>query len=179
MMNYFELYSIPVSFQPDQNLVKQQFYRLSRQYHPDFYTQASAEEQAEVLDKSAAVNKAYRTFMDADATIQYVLEWKGLVEPEEKYQLDPMFLAEVMDINEALMELEMDPDPAGLEKAGIMTQNLLNEVYEHVEPILADYQEGVTTEKELLQVKDYYYKKKYLQRILDKIDSTRNIASPN
>jgi len=28
-----------------------------------------------------------------------------------------------------------------------------------------NYQEGITSEKELLQVKEYYYKKKYLDRI--------------
>jgi molecular chaperone HscB len=31
---------------------------------------------------------------------------------------------------------------------------------------MANYSENTTTEKELLQVKDYYFKKKYLDRIL-------------
>ena len=42
---------------------------------------------------------------------------------------------------------------------------------------MAGYQEAVTSEKALLRVKDYYYRKKYLQRILDKIASSRNIAT--
>ena len=59
----------------------------------------------------------------------------------------------------------------------LKTKELLNQIYNDVAPIVENYQEGTTTEKELLQVKDYYYKKKYLQRILDKIHQIRNIAS--
>jgi molecular chaperone HscB len=32
------------------------------------------------------------------------------------------------------------------------------------------YQEGITSEKELLQVKEYYYKKKYLDRIKKQLE---------
>ena len=31
--------------------------------------------------------------------------------------------------------------------------------------IIENYKEGVTTEEELLQVKEYYFKKKYLERL--------------
>ena len=34
---------------------------------------------------------------------------------------------------------------------------------------MANYQENNYSEKELLQVKDYYYKKKYLDRIEEEI----------
>ena len=54
---------------------------------------------------------------------------------------------------------------------------LLKNENDEVEPVLAAYQEDITTEKELLQVKESYYRKKYLQRILDKIAGLRNIAS--
>ena len=176
-MNYFELYGIPVSFEVDPDVLKKKYYELSRRYHPDFFTQASAEEQADVLEKSSQVNKAYKAFRDKDATMQYLLEMKGLVEPEEKYQLDPMFLSEVMDINEQLMEWEMEEDPELMERVETAANELLKSIYDEVEQDMAGYQEGVTPEKALLRVKDYYYRKKYLQRILDKIASSRNIAT--
>ena len=159
-MNYFELYSIPVSFQPDQQQVKQKFYELSRKYHPDFYSNASEDEQAEVLEKSSAVNKAFKMFSNPDETVKYVLQQKGLLEEEEKYQLPPQFLMEMMELNEAALEQE---------KASVQQQvsNIQNEIYEPVKAIIEDYKEGITTEKELLQVKEYYFKKKYLNRILE------------
>lgn len=176
-MNYFELYGLPVLMKVDSAEIKQKFYQLSRRYHPDFHVQAGESEQGDVLEKSADVNKAYKVFQTTDDTIKYVLQLKGLIHDEEKYELDPEFLMEVMDINEELMELETNADNEALENCMMKTKELLTEIYNDVAPIVENYQEGVTTEKELLQVKGYYYKKKYLQRILDKIHQIRNIAS--
>ena len=39
------------------------------------------------------------------------------------------------------------------------------ELYEPIKNIVEHYQEGVTTQEELLQVKKYYFQKKYLQRM--------------
>lgn len=162
-MDLFELFNIPISLKPDQSLVKQRFYELSRQYHPDFHGQASEEEQAEVLEKASQVNTAYKIFMHPDETIKYVLQLKGLLEEEEKYQLSNDFLMEMMDLNEQALDVSEQADADRLQKTMQQTQK---EIYEPVAAIVENYQEGITTEKELLQVKEYYYRKKYLDRIL-------------
>ncbi len=162
-MNYFELYGIPVSLQPDQSIVKAKFYELSRKYHPDFHSQATAEEQAEILEKASQVNMAYKVFTHPDETIKYVLQLKGLLEEEEKYQLAPDFLMEVLDLNEQALDVS---EQADLDRLTETIHNFQKQIYEPVEAIVANYQEGVTSEKELLQVKEYYYRKKYLDRIL-------------
>jgi molecular chaperone HscB len=164
VMNHFQLYNLPITLQPDQDLVKKKFYELSRLFHPDFYSQASEEEQAEVLEKSSQVNLAYKIFRDPDATIRYVLQLKGLLEEEEKYQLSPDFLMEMLDLNEQAMEVSGPDDKQQLEQ---QIANTKQEIYEPVEKMVAGYQEGLTSEKELLQVKEYYYRKKYLDRILE------------
>jgi molecular chaperone HscB len=176
-MNYFELYGLPVLMKVDVSEIKEKFYELSRRYHPDFHIQSDEGRQVDALEKSADINKAYKVFQNTDDTIKYVLQLKDLVHDEEKYELDPEFLMEVMDINEELMELETGTDKESLEQCVLKTKELLTQIYNDVAPIVENYQEGVTTEKELLQVKSYYYKKKYLQRILDKIHQIRNIAS--
>jgi molecular chaperone HscB len=175
-MNYYELFGFPVGFSIDQAALKKRFFELSRQYHPDYFAQSDADAQAEALEQSAMVNKGYRTFSDPERTMQYLLELKGLVEAEEKYSLDPMFLAEVMELNEQLMELEFEPDPAALDQLAAQTETLSKNIYHDVEGIMAGYQEGTTAKEALLPVKEYYYQKKYLQRILDKIAALRNIA---
>lgn len=162
-MNFFELFDIPVTLKPDQALVKQRFYELSRKYHPDFHGQASDEEQAEALEKASQVNTAYKVFTHADETIKYVLKLKGLLEEEEKYQLTPDFLMEMMDLNEQALDVSEQADADRLQQTIQQTQK---EIYEPVAKIVENYQEGTTTEKELLQVKEYYYRKKYLDRIL-------------
>jgi molecular chaperone HscB len=175
-MNYFELYGLPVSLQVDKALLKKKYYELSRKYHPDFFTMSQQDEQANALTLSSDVNKAFKTFQDDDELIRYVLTIKGLTEEEEKYNLNPAFLMEVMDINEELMELEFEPDEEKVKQVETAANILLSKIYSDVEPIIANYKEGVTSEKELLQVKDYYFRKKYLDRILDKIHQLRNIG---
>ncbi|HYF31062.1 MAG TPA: Fe-S protein assembly co-chaperone HscB [Chitinophagaceae bacterium] len=175
-MNYFELYGIPVQLNPDQVYVKQKYYELSRRYHPDFYSAASPEQQADNLRISSDVNRAYKTFQDQDAIIRYVLQLKELLEDEEKYALAPEFLMEVLEINEALMDVE-ENDEAQVAALKTKVNELQDEIYKPVQPIVEGYVEGVTSTEELLQVKDYYYKKKYLQRILDKIGGISNIAA--
>jgi molecular chaperone HscB len=116
-----------------------------------------------VLEKSAQLNKAFKTFQNEDETIKYVLTLKGLLEEEEKYELPPEFLMEVLEINEQVMDMDDDPELKTTLQSAI--ENLQTEIYEPVKQIVEHYTEGTTTEKELLQVKEYYYKKKYLNRI--------------
>ena len=167
-MNYFELFDIPVQFHPDPVLMKRKFYELSRKYHPDFFSQSGDKEQAEALETSSMVNKAYKTFLNEDSTIRYILKMHGLIEEEEKYELDKGFLMEVLELNELLMEADTN-DVTAMQEIRQKTEELNNELYDDIKPVLDSYQEGVTSEEELLQVKDYYFKKKYLQRILDKL----------
>jgi len=164
-MNYFELYGIAPSFNIDAAAVRKKFYELSRAYHPDFNGGGTATEQQEVLEKSAMINEAYKTLLNKDLLIKYILTSKGLLQEEEKYNLPPDFLMEVMDLNEQVMELDKTDTTA---VASLMTtaKNLEKDLYEAIKPIMEDYAEDSSTEKELLQVKDYYFKKKYLDRII-------------
>ncbi len=161
-MTYFELFDIPVQLKVDTTTLSKKFFELSRKYHPDFFANESDEAQAEALDKSALLNKAWKTFQNPDVTIKYVLMEKGLLEEEEKYELPPAFLMEVMDINEQIMDAKETAATKNLEQT---ITDLQTEIYEPVAKIVEDYKEGITTKEELLQVKEYYYKKKYLDRI--------------
>ena len=91
-MNYFELYDLQISFNPDQKLVKQKFYALSKQYHPDFYINESQEKQAEVLELSTLNNKAFQILKDPQRRLHYILELKGVLVEGENYALPQSFL---------------------------------------------------------------------------------------
>jgi len=162
-MNYFELFEIPVQLKVDTASLSGKFFELSRKYHPDYFISEGEEVQADSLERSAQLNKAYKTFQNPDETIKYTLQLKSLLEEEEKYELPPSFLMEVLEINEQLMDAEDDATLGRELKSKI--ESLQSEIYEPVKEIVEHYKEGVTSEKELLQVKEYYYKKKYLDRI--------------
>ncbi|MES1198261.1 MAG: Fe-S protein assembly co-chaperone HscB [Chitinophagaceae bacterium] len=163
-MNYFELFEIPVQLKVDTAPLSKKFFELSRKYHPDYFVNKGSESQAEALERSAMLNKAFKTFQNQDQTIKYVLQLKGLLEEEEKYELPPAFLMEVLEINEQLMDAG-DQSPEERLSLQLTIDNLQSEIYAPVKEIVEYYNEAAVSEKELLQVKEYYYKKKYLDRI--------------
>ena len=157
-MNYFELFELPVSIRLDRQLLLQKYFELQKKFHPDFFTKETEFEQAEALELSSQVNKAYKVFKNEDETIRYLLQLKGMLEDEEKYQLPPDFLMEVMELNENLS----DDSAATIGAFG-------NSVYNEVKDIIENYNDATVTREQLLQLKEYYFKKKYLQRILDRM----------
>ena len=157
-MNYFELFDMPVSLAIDNNILIKKYFELQKKFHPDFYTQATVEEQEEVLQKSSEINKALKIFKNKEHTIKYVLGLKGLLQEEEKYQLPPDFLMEVMDLNENLSD-----------DSTVAIHAFEKEIYVGVETIVENYNDTKISTDDLLKIKEYYFKKKYLQRILDRI----------
>ncbi len=161
MLNYFELYGMPETFHPDAAAVKKKYFELSRLHHPDRATLGSNDAQAEALKMSALNNAAYKTLSNEDATMKYLLQRHNLLEEEEKYALPPDFLMEMMELNEAVDEAtggEIKLAKAALEEH-------LENWKRDVKPLLLQFEKGNRSEALLLQVKDYYFRKKYLLRI--------------
>lgn len=169
-MNYFEFYGLPVAFRLDEAQLRRLFYQNSRKYHPDFHTLASPEEQAEMLQLSTLNNEAYQTLADPDRRMRYVLEIKGLLSDESQQQVPQEFLLEMMDLNEALMELEMDYDPERFEQAAQAVASWERALDDAIAPVLDRYADDSPNSREdLLQVRDYFLKKRYLMRIREKL----------
>ncbi|MCZ4244391.1 Fe-S protein assembly co-chaperone HscB [Pedobacter punctiformis] len=168
--DYFEFYELPVQFNPDLNAIKAKFYTFSKKYHPDFYANESEEKQEEVLELSTLNNKAYQVLSDPAKRLKYVLELKGIVETDEGYQLPQSFLMEMMEVNEALMDLEFEPDAVKL-------LSLSNEV-DAIEQKLADQLAALTkvydennadADQQLSTIKDIFYRQKYINRIRERL----------
>jgi len=161
--NYFELLGVPQSFTTDRSLLRKNYMEQSRRYHPDYFVNSESTLQENALQISALLNRAYKTLNNREATIAYLLQLKGLLTEGEKYVLPPEFLMEMMELNEELAEAALEGAGEGGVKQKL--QEVEKRIYDPVEKIIEDYREGVTSEKELLQVKDYFYKKKYLERL--------------
>ncbi len=174
-MNYFELFDIPASITIDEAAVQKKYFELQKKYHPDFFSNADEDVKAAMLEKSSMINKGYNIFKNEDETIKYFLQLKGLLGDDEKYDLSPAFLGEMMEINEALMEI----DDSSLEETQTKVNQAQKHLYDGVQNIIEYYNEDTTTNEQLLQVKDYHFKKKYLKRILERLEGMRNIASQN
>ncbi|MCO4294204.1 Fe-S protein assembly co-chaperone HscB [Solitalea sp. MAHUQ-68] len=177
-MNYFQFYDIPVSFNPDESLLKKKFYALSKQYHPDFYVNESEEKQTEVLELSTLNNNAFKVLSNPVKRLEYVLELNGLIIEGEKNQLPQAFLMEMMDINEQLMELEFDEDEQRLTEINEQVSGLENNLTTELDKLTEGFDAHSEEQQKniLLKIKDNYYKSKYLLRIKEKLHTfaTRN-----
>jgi len=161
-MNYFELFEIPAAPHVDRSFLSSKFFELQKKYHPDFFSSSTEEEKTEVLEISADINKAYITFQDPDKTIEYYLRIKKFLETDEKYELPNDFLMEMMELNEAISE-------EGKERVAEQVQEFEKQIHAGIEPILGSGKNEFS-DKELQQLKEYYFKKKYLRRILDRFN---------
>ncbi|HFA47986.1 MAG TPA: Fe-S protein assembly co-chaperone HscB [Bacteroidetes bacterium] len=169
-MNHFDFYGIPVSFYLDQADLKRRFLQMSKKYHPDFFTMKPEEEQVKALEMSSINNKAYKTLSDFDLRMAYILKEKGILGEEGKNEIPQSFLMEVMDINEAIMELEFGFEEAAFKNATEKVNALENELLNGVKDLLENYEDGKTPEGELKKIKEFYLKKKYLWRIRENLN---------
>ena len=171
-MNYFEWFGLPISFNPDQAVVKRKFYELSKKYHPDFYINQPVEVQDEMLENATVTNKAYQTLSKPELFLPYVLSLKGLLQDGEQVQLPPDFLLEMMEINETLMELEFDVDTqklAALEAEIAQLEAAISNEFEQYArnfESLPDENQAESLEK----IKDTYFRQKYVLRIRDSLN---------
>lgn len=171
-MNYFEWFNLPISFSPDQAAVKKKFYELSKKYHPDFYINQPAETQEEMLENATLTNKAYQTLSKPELFLPYVLSLKGLLQEGEQVQLPPDFLLEMMEINEALMELEFDADAQKLTAVEAEISQLEAALAKEFEQYARNF-ESLPKENQaasLEKIKDAYFRQKYVLRIRDSLN---------
>jgi molecular chaperone HscB len=164
-MQYFDLYELPISFLLDEKALKRKFYQLSKQFHPDFFTLESDEKQAEILELSTVNNDAYKTLSDFDKRMEYILKQKSVYAEEGQNKVPQDFLMEMMDINEALMELEFDFDHVAYETTKQAVENLDKSIYSTIKSILENYDDATVSSEDLEKVKNFYFKRKYLLRI--------------
>lgn len=169
-MNYFELFELPVSFVLDEKQLKQTFYRLSKEYHPDFHTMASKERQAEILELSTMTNEGYKVLSDFDKRMAYVLTLKNALDEEGQAKLPQDFLMEMMTINEQLMELEFDFDESVYTSTLQQIEQQSASLQDTITPILALANDQQFSPTSLDKMKDYYYKNRYLLRIRENLN---------
>lgn len=167
--SHFDILEIPLSFRPDMNLLKKNFYRLSRNYHPDFYTLDSEEKQNEILIKSGRINEAYKILSDDNSRTKYILEHYQLMSEVDNLALDSSFLGEMMEINEAIFDLQMDFDQNRLLKINEMVKSIESELKTKVENDIDDFENQINTIGSLENIKEYYLKSKYLLRISENL----------
>lgn len=161
-MNYYELFELDVTAVADKTFVSKKYIELQKKFHPDFFTNENEADKENALEQSAAINKGFNILSNTEKTIEYFLQIKGIITADEKYHLPPDFLMEMMELNEAI-----DEDNTNTVKQINAFENALNN---DISQLLLKGNSITLPEEDLQKLKEYYYKKKYLKRILDRLD---------
>ena len=106
--NYFSFLGLPRKLNVNQNDLEQRFRGLSRQFHPDYFFNATPIERRASLERSSYLNDAYRTLKNPVSRLEYLLQLEGVAarSPEEaSKQVPPDLLEEVFALNEELDEI--------------------------------------------------------------------------
>jgi molecular chaperone HscB len=160
-MNYYELFELEESPVVNKQLISKKYFALQKENHPDFFTNELEVDKENALELSAAINKAFNIFSNKEKTIEYFLQLKGVIVADEKYNLPPDFLMEMMELNE-----EIDEKLDVKNKIASFEENLS----ESIASLLMPENSTLLDENGLQKLKEYYYKKKYLKRILERLE---------
>lgn len=169
--NYFEIFDIPVSFYPDLNLLKKKYYSLSRNFHPDFYTMEPDDVKNEILIKSGKLNTSYKILSDESLRMKYILDMYQLLNDADNKSLDQTFLMNMMEINEAIFDLELEFKLDEYQKLSTSIDFIDAELREKVKKDIDDFENKRNVDLALLNIKEYYLKSKYLLRIRENIST--------
>jgi molecular chaperone HscB len=106
--DYFSFLGLPRKLNIDQEELERRFRSLSRQFHPDFFYNASPAERRASLERSSYLNDAYRALKQPVTRLEYLLQLEGLAArgPQEaSRQVPAALLEEVFALNEELDEV--------------------------------------------------------------------------
>jgi molecular chaperone HscB len=170
MSDFFSFYELEPAFILDEQLLRRKFLELSRAYHPDFYGAESDEKQAEALELSSMNNEAFKVLSDFDKRFAYILNMHGLLdEHKNKNALPQSFLFEVMELNEALSELENSYSELVFEKLKTEINSFKEKLFKAIEPDLSIYKKERSDELLHKRLLEFYLKKKYLNRLEERL----------
>jgi molecular chaperone HscB len=106
--DYFSFLGLPRKLHIEAADLEQRFRALSRQFHPDYFYNATAAERRASLERSSYLNDAYRTLRQPATRIEYLLKLEGLAAngpAAASKQVPPGLLEEVFALNEELDEI--------------------------------------------------------------------------
>ncbi len=172
MENYFDFYKIEERFFIDEADLKQRYLKLSKEHHPDFFVDNPAQYQA-ALEITSTNNKAYKTLSKLQNRVAYILELNDVLK-ESQNQISQDFLMEMMDVNEAIMDLKMEPNAAKQAKLDAEMKGLERSLQEQIEQLAAtaDVQtDDNQRDAILVLIKENYLKLKYVLRIMESLNT--------
>lgn len=167
-MNHYQVFGLSPKLLLDEEKLREDFYSLSKQVHPDRFSTRPAPEPAHALRWSTALNRAFQTLRDRETRSRYLLELLG---GEARKACPPM----PFDLAETYFELQ-ETLGQGTEPLLSFKKKLEGEMQE-TESSWQNLAQRWETENEstrkaiLTELGDLLVKRKYLNSMLADLNS--------
>lgn len=100
--------------------------------------------------------------------VRQMLDHREMLKPGERQPLPHMFMMEMLGLNEQLLQLELEPSGRATEKFRRQVTGWQERLVEEIRPLLEAEE---LTPGQWEELKEFYYKQKYLLRILERLST--------
>ena len=172
-IDYFDYYDIPKKFYIDEGALKSKFLIKSKQFHPDFFVNDN-QKYDEAMEQTSINNQAFKVLSKYDSRLEYILKSYDLLK-ESKNEIPQDFLAEMMDINEVIMDFQFDYDQIKMDQVKADTHSISMNLDSQIKSLTLQFDQlemDSSNEGEVIldQIKNIYLKQKYVLRLQESLD---------
>lgn len=172
-MTYYEALGLEPRLSLEADDLKKRFYERSRQWHPDRFTRASADEQQRALDMTALLNDAFRTLRDPVTRAENFLKENGI---ELSKDVPPELLEEVFELNMALEELRDGDDSARVQL--VTAQQRFYGMHDDIDKSLVALSEkfDASNDRSVLdEIRATLNRRRYISNLVREVDKELNV----
>jgi molecular chaperone HscB len=170
-LNYFEYYGLEASFVVDKKALRKAYLDKSRQVHPDISDQDIGDEHSASFN-----NEAYTILNDDMALVKYMLDIHDMPIDAKNAPMPQDFLLEMMDLNEAIDEVQSNGGSA--DECKVQIESIQSQIIERHKAELLSFTPSMTeTQKHeiLVQARNYFLKMNYVKRLYENLNGTQSI----
>jgi molecular chaperone HscB len=163
--SFFDVFSIPATFQVDPSALADQYRMLQAQVHPDRVAGGTEQQKLQAIQAASYLNEAYETLRSPQRRAAYLLQLRGIdVDQVDQSDLSPALLLEQIELREQLEELPRDE--SGLDQ--------LEQLRESIQERRVESQDQFARfieQENLADAKKRYYEMQYFAKLIVEIES--------
>lgn len=163
--SHFELLGVPRQFEIDSEQLEREYLSRAAAVHPDRVATGTSAQRREAMERSSEVNEAYRTLRDPVRRAEYLVKLGGIdLDSSDAVggapKMEQAFLIEMIERRE---QLEQAREQGALDQLRAKVEDELDDV---LDDAVASLREG-----DLRGASEKLVARRYLQRLVDEIDS--------
>lgn len=170
-MNYFEYYGLEESFVVDQKALRKAYLEKSRQVHPDVTGQEANDQLSASFN-----NTAYTVLNDDLSVVKYMLDIHDMPIDAKNAPMPQDFLLDMMELNEAIDELQSNGD--NIEECKAQIETIQASIVDLHKAELSTYKSSMNEEQKhqlLSQARNYFLKMNYVKRLYENLNGTQSL----